>query len=318
MKQVRKSLLVRARIWRLLFPVRWLISTQLWLVSWAARILSAVFFGLHVAIDYMRLMYLDYTARPDDVFIVTYPRSGTTWLQMILYQLTTDGSMDLAHIAEVCPWFERAAVSKRNLDKLPSPRIFKTHLPHIWIPKRICRYIYVVRDGRDVAVSFYHFYKSHFRYQGSFDHFFWYYIRGLVVWGSWFYHVSGYWKHRNDMNLLFLRYEELVEDLEGTIRKIIDFCELTIPEERMPEIVRRCSFAFMKEHEEKFDYATELLVEQGMTPSTFIRKGKVGDWHSYFSEEELTEFDRKCQRSLGRLGLEFPAQPDSGPSSSAS
>lgn len=312
-RPVRRSLLIRARIWRLIYPLRWLISTQLWLVSWAARILSWVFYGLHVAIDYMRLMYLDYTARPDDVFIVTYPRSGTTWLQMIMYQLTTDGNMDIDHIADVCPWFERVALNKRNLDALPSPRIFKTHLPYIWIPKRICRYIYVARNGKDVAVSFYHFYKSHFRYKHPFSHFFNYYMRGWVVWGSWFYHVAGYWKHRNDLNLLFLKYEDLVNDLEGTLRKIIDFCELKIPEERMPEIVRRCSFAFMKEHESKFDYATELMVERGMTPSTFIRKGKVGDWKSYFTEEELERFERKCARSLGKLGLTFEAEAKPGP-----
>lgn len=310
MKPLPKSLYVKARIWRLLAPIRWLLSTQLWLVSWTARLLCWVFYGLHVAIDYVRLMALDYTARPDDVFVVTYPRSGTTWLQMIMYQLTTDGSMDFGHIAEVCPWFERVAISKRNLDALPSPRVFKSHLPYIWIPKRLCRYIYVARNGKDVAVSFYHFYKSHFRYRGTFSDFFKLYMRGWVAWGSWFYHVSGWYRHRNAPNVLFLRYEDLVADLEGSLRKIIEFCDLKIPEERMPEILRRCSFAFMKEHENKFDYATEWLLEQGMTPSTFIRKGKVGDWPSYFSQEEQARFDAKCAKSVGKLGLSFdpPAQ----------
>jgi hypothetical protein len=318
MKPLPKSLYVKARIWRLVFPIRWVLSTWLWLFSWAARLLSWIFLGMHVAIDYIRLMALDYTARPDDVFIVTYPRSGTTWLQMILYQLTTDGNMDFGHIAEVCPWFERTAISKFNLDALPSPRVFKSHLPHIWIPKRLCRYIYVARNGQDVAVSFYHFYKSHFRYKGTFSDFDKLFMRGWVAWGSWFYHVSGYWKHRNDPNMLFLYYEDMVRDLEGAVRKIIDFLELKIPEERIPEILHRCSFAFMKEHESKFDYATECLLDQGVTPGTFIRKGKVGEGETYFNEEERERFQKKYERSLGRLGVSFDAKPAEQPKESPS
>jgi len=308
MKPLPKSLYVKARIWRLIFPLRWTLSTLLKLLSRFVQLWSLVLWAIGVAIDYMRLMYLDYTARPDDVFIVSYPRSGTTWLQMILYQLTTDGSMDIAHIAEVCPWFERAAISKRDYRTMPSPRVFKSHLPWIWIPKRICRYIYVVRNGKDVAVSFYHFHKSHFRYTKPFSKFFDNFLHGWVVWGSWFYHVSGWWKHRNDPNVLFLRYEDMVGDLEANVRRIIAFLDLKVPEERMPQILERSGFAFMKQHEAKFDYATELMLDRGMTPSTFIRKGKVGDWQDYFSDEELARFDAKFERSLGKLGLRFEDQ----------
>lgn len=299
-----RSVEIRARIWRIIAPLRWMLSTQLWIVSRLAMGLSSAFHGVQVAIDYVRLMYLDYTARPDDVFICSYPRSGTTWLQMILYQLTTDGEMDFEHIGEVCPWFERVAINGRRLDRLRSPRIFKSHLPYIWIPKRKCRYIYVARDGRDVAVSFYHFHRSHFRFAGTFSQFYRAYIRGMVVWGSWFYHVGGWWRHRNEPNILFLHYEEMVRDLEGTIRRIVDFLGLEIDEARMPEIVRRCGFAFMKEHEAQFDFATELLIEQGMTPGNFIRKGKTGGWREVFSAEELSQYDRKFARTLARRGYE--------------
>src|SRR5215469_18574146 len=58
--------------------------------------------------DYMKLRYVEFVPRPDDIFIATYPRSGTTWMQMLLYQLTSDGKMDMAHIAQHCPWFERS------------------------------------------------------------------------------------------------------------------------------------------------------------------------------------------------------------------
>ena len=103
---------------------------------------------------------------------MTYPRSGTTWTQMILYQLTTDGRMDFAHITQVCPWFERALKAGRDLDALPAPRVFKSHLTYRRIPKGPCRYIYVARDGKDVAVSYYHFYRSHMGYKGTFEEFF--------------------------------------------------------------------------------------------------------------------------------------------------
>ena len=59
-------------------------------------------------------------AAPDDIFVVTYPRSGTTWTQMILYQLTTDGRMDFAHITQVCPWFELPARPVRTSNPCPA------------------------------------------------------------------------------------------------------------------------------------------------------------------------------------------------------
>lgn len=306
-----RSLRIQAFLWRLLWPIRWPLSKLLWLISWAFQLLQWAAFGIHVAIDYVRLMYLDYTARPDDIFIVSYPRSGTTWLQMILYQLTTDGNMDFAHIAEKCPWFERSAISKRNIHKLPSPRVFKSHLPYIWLPKRRCRYIYIARDGKDVAWSFYNFYRSHFRYRGSFEQFFKLFMRGWVAWGSWFYHIKGYWKRRNDPRFLFLFYEDLVQDLEGMIRRIIDFCGFQIPEERLPEIVRRCRFDFMKQHEEKFDYAFELLADQGILPGSFLRKGRVGEGRAAFPDELKEQFDRKYNRSLAPLGFVVPEHPKS-------
>ncbi|NQU20749.1 MAG: sulfotransferase domain-containing protein [Candidatus Nealsonbacteria bacterium] len=310
MKDLPRGLLIKARIWRALFPLRWVLSAQLWVIGRVVQGCSVALFGIHVAIDFVRLMCLDYTARPDDVFLVTYPRSGTTWLQMIMYQLTTDGSMDFQHIAEVCPWFERVAMNRRNLDAMPSPRIFKSHLPHIWIPKRRCRYIYVARNGMDVAVSFYGFHKSHLRYRGTFEQFFNRFMRGWVVWGSWFYHVSRWWRYRNQPNVLFLKYEDMIADLEGCVRRIIALCELDVAEERMPEILRRCSFEFMKEHEEKFDFATEVMLEKGFTPDTFIRGGRVGDGADRLDDEQTARFQSKYKRCVAGIGLTFEDAAD--------
>jgi prepilin-type processing-associated H-X9-DG protein len=98
--------------------------------------------------------------------------SGTTWTQMILYQLTTEGRMDFPHLTAVCPWFERTLKDGTAYDALPAPRVFKSHLSYRKVPKGPCKYIYVARDGKDVAVSYYHFQKTHMGYKGTFDEFF--------------------------------------------------------------------------------------------------------------------------------------------------
>lgn len=289
---------------RLLSRLLWVLSTAVYGCAFAVR-------GVSVAIDYLRLIFLDYKSRPDDIFIVTYPRSGTTWMQMILYQLTTDGEMRIGHIAEVCPWFERAAVNRRDLERLPSPRIFKSHLAYLFMPKRKGKYIYVARNGKDVAVSFFHFYKSHFRYRRSFDRFFKEFLRGWVVYGSWFQHVRGWWKHRNRPDVLFLKYEDMIADLEGAIRKIAEFCGLNVPAEEMPRILERCSFDYMKQHEMLFDHATEVMWERGFTMNAFLRKGRVGDSAAYFTAEQEAAFDHTFERRLGALGLSFDADANS-------
>ncbi len=292
----------------ILDSVRRLISRLLWAASTLLRWASVGLRGLAVAIDYLRLVLLDYRSRPDDIFIVTYPRSGTTWMQMILYQLTTDGEMTIGHIAEVCPWFERAAVNRRDLEKLPSPRVFKSHLPYWFMPKGKGKYLYVARNGKDVAVSFYHFYKSHFRYRHGFERFFKDFMRGWVVYGSWFQHVRGWWKHRDRPNVLFLRYEDLIADLEGTIRRIAEFCGLPIKPEAMPRILQRCSFDFMKQHELLFDHAAEVMWERGFTMNQFLRTGRMGDWTAYFTPEQEVSFDQEFQHRLGCLGLSWDGQ----------
>lgn len=263
------------------------------------------------AIHMFHLTHLRFTPRADDIFIVTYPRSGTTWMQMILYQLTTDGSMDIPHIAEYCPWFEGSMRSARGFETRPPPRIFKCHLPYGAIPKGPCKYLYVARDGRDVAVSYYYLYRTHVGYQKSFNEFFEWFMRGKVQYGSWFRHVRGWWRHRHDPNVLFLTYEELVRDLEGCIRKIIAFCRLNVPAERLPGIVERCSFTFMKQHESKFEPAFELLWEEGVQLNTFLRKGRIGDGVQTLTTDQEARFDTAFHRHFDGTELSWPAKPAS-------
>ena len=254
---------------------------------------------------------LVFVSRSDDIFIVTYPRSGTTWLQMILYQLTTDGTMDFTHISERIPFFERSLLLGRDLNQLSSPRIFKTHLRTIFrYLTRRQKYIYVVRDGRDVAVSCFHFYGTTLGFKGSFDKFFDLFLQGKMQYGSWFKHVGTWQKRACADNVLLLTYERLIEDLEGALNQIAAFCGYEIEKERYSAILERCNFAFMKQHESKFEHITEVLWERGLMQGEFFRQGRVGSWKIEFTKEQESRFDDiAAQTLLNKHGVNFATDP---------
>lgn len=225
-----------------------------------------------------------------DLYIASYPRSGTTWLQMILYQLTTDGKMDFEHISDVIPFFERSLARGQNLNVARPYRIFKTHLRYRQLPRGPFKYIYVVRDGRDVLTSYFHFHRSHLGYKGSFDSFFELFIRGKVGYGSWFQHVGEWKEHARDENVLFLRYEDLESNLLSWLPRIAQFCGARVPADKYESIRDHCSFAFMRQHEDKFDFMNEVLRERGFKPGAFLRQGKTASWSGEFTRSQTERF----------------------------
>jgi hypothetical protein len=253
---------------------------------------------------------LVYEGSPDDLFIVTYPKSGTTWLQMIVYQLTTDGAIDFAHIDDVSPHLEETLIpTGRTISDLPgTPRVVKSHLSYRDIPKGPGRYIYGVRNGLDVVVSYYHQSRKWVpQKQVPLDEFFRRFMAGRVPYGSWFEHVAGWLRNEDRLNVLVVGYEELSADLEAEVRRIADFCGIPIDPADMPRILERCSFAFMREHDARF------AIERRMAPKpadpapaeakpAFIRQGRVGGWRQELDPAYAAEFQRAFDRWLRDAG----------------
>jgi hypothetical protein len=222
-------------------------------------------------LEWMRLRNYVFETWPDDVFIVTYPRSGTTWVQMMAWQLKSKGSLDFRHIDDVVPWIERCKEADMpRLAALERPRFFKTHCTYEEVP-RGARYIYVVRDLKDVAVSLYHHTLFLNDSPITLPAFVQSMVDGSVPAGSWAEHVLPWLEHRNDPNVLLLSYEEMRANPTEALRRIARFSGITLNEAQIPLLVEQSSLETMKKLELKFD------PRFARRRPNFIRNGNPGE-----------------------------------------
>lgn len=221
-----------------------------------------------------------------DIYIVTYPKSGTTLLQMIMYQLTTEGGADFDHIYDVSPWIRNASFKKKEPKEYPAPRIIKSHDYYFEFEKnKKGRFLFVYRDGMDVAVSLYHQNKNYNKADLEFDKYMKEFLKPKKR--NWFNHSKGWFRNKNGFPVLYIRYEDLIKNKRAEIERIIDFCELKVDESVIERAMHYSSFEFMKEHEEKFGVQPK---EKVVVYNQFIRKGKKGEGKKTLSEEHQKEF----------------------------
>lgn len=242
---------------------------------------------------------MELEVRPTDVFVSSYPRSGTTLTQWILYLLTHEEQPDPTHLTKVSPWFERSLaigeVTAADLERFPSPRVFKSHLPREWLPDG-ARYIYVERDGLDVLVSYFHFYQAYLGFKGTMEDFYHRFVDGRLQYGSWFDHVAGWRERASDPNVLIVRYEELLNDRKASIERIVDFLGWERDERWIDRAVIESSFDAMKRRESVFDHATALLLERGVSPQSFLRSGQSGRGGDALTEAQVREVRERSSR----------------------
>ncbi|XP_013794136.2 sulfotransferase 1C2-like [Limulus polyphemus] len=241
---------------------------------------------------------IQYKPRDDDIFVVTFPKCGTTWTQHIVHNILNKGETfkSFDDVQKRSPFIEM--VGPKIVKNMIRPGAIKTHLPFHMCPySPNAKYIYVTRNPRDCCVSFYHHTKMFPGYQfqgGSFDDFFEVFINGETEWGDYFDHLLSGYEHKNDPNVCFITYEEMKEDTKAAVLKLAKFLgpqygdTLESDDEIMLKILDHTSIKFMKRFNEdmKLFYSNTDETNLNGTESLkvdFVRKGAVGDWKNYFS-----------------------------------
>ena len=241
---------------------------------------------------------------PDDVWVVTYPKCGTTWTQQIVRLIRNNGVQDDVRITTAVPWLE-ATLYPINLKELSRPRAFKSHYPYDIFPcgpphTTPCKYIYVTRNPKDVAVSFYFQEKFAPFPDIHWDDYWRKFMAGEVEFGNYFDHLLSWLPHKDDKNVLFLKYENMKRDLPGAVTQIASFMGANLSSDVITKIADLASFNKMKKDTTTNFSWSSFHQKEG---TEFMRKGIVGDWKNFLTAEQSAEVDSICAERLN--GLEF-------------
>ncbi|XP_070560853.1 sulfotransferase 1B1-like [Ptychodera flava] len=293
--------------------------------------------------------------RDDDVFVASYPKSGTTWTIEMVSLVMNGGNTEMNTVAiqqarhpmieanfKVPSWLRWIArllkllermlptfilqlpmmnllfaldkvgfetgMGFKQMEKIPSPRLLKSHMPYHAFPSQAiskkCKIVYVARNPKDTGVSYFHHCSlgmPPMDYTGTWNEFYQLYVNNKVWYGSWFDHVLTWWQHRDDENVLFLKYEDMKKDPQGAVKSIADFLDVSLTEEAIDNIVEFCSFKKMKKNKA----VNFSLITGSDDKPQFVRKGVVGDWMNYFTVAQNKEYEKIYEERMKGSGLDF-------------
>jgi aryl sulfotransferase len=269
--------------------------------------------------------WADFDHRPDDIFVCTPAKCGTTWTQTIVASLLWPAGNQPAPVGQLSPWIEAnfmpADVMHDQLRAQTHRRFMKTHTPAEGIPwYEDAKYIFVARDGRDAFMSMCNHMERmskdlknslNAKVQDEDD------IALLPDWNGdihaafkdWMstmehlQHVASFWQRRKQANVLLVHYNDLKQDLSGEMRRIADFLNIEVPDSLWPQTVERCTFEAMRNDTERmgnFD-----AFDGGL--KGFIFKGTNGRWRDVLTTQELAEYGTSVEREMSSEASQWSA-----------
>ncbi|XP_060595160.1 sulfotransferase 4A1-like [Ruditapes philippinarum] len=258
--------------------------------------------------------------REDDIWICTFPRSGTTLTQEIAFLVQTL-DFDRANTVQLDDRFPIIEVKDdrfpyyrgiKFVEEMRSPRMIKCHLHHFMLPEQLQkgkgRIIYVARNPKDIVTSFFRLMQwgdGLNETDGTWDLFVDAFVSGTGHNGSWSRHVLEFWQRRNDPNVLFLKYEDIVKDMPKAVRRIADFLKRQITDDDVARICEHCHVDNMRKNDKvNMSYWRDVKKVYDNLDGGFINKGKAGAWKDLLTPDKVEKINGLLKEIEGS-GLTF-------------
>lgn len=243
---------------------------------------------------------------PDDVFLVTFPRSGNNWMRFLLANLLfPEQSVTLVDLHRLVP--DLINGWKRDFDRLHRPRIIRSH--ECFDP-RYPRVIYMVRDPRDVVISQHHYHRKLRKVEDDFP------IEKFVdrfLAGETSSHASGSWgeniqtwlgTREGDPRFLFMRYEDMIADPQCGLRKTADFLGISPTAAEIATAVERSSADRMRKMERE-QHDQWAFTKGSRKDLMWLRSAKAGGWRSELAPPLVAKIEAAWAPLMRHLGYEL-------------
>jgi len=240
------------------------------------------------------------SVRPTDVFLVTYPKSGTTWMGFLLANILhgmRSPSLNLRTYLKYIPDINNLYYSNGDLSEysdIPAPRFFSSHAPY---DAAFSRVIYVMRDPRDVMVSYWHHTKL---IRPSFNLSLEDFVASNDQWPNlWHEHVKE-WALGRHGNVFVVKYEDLKADTFSATKKMLEFIDYPFDEQVVMHAIEGSKFEKMKSLEDRYGIGHHEDSLKG-----FVRKGKSGSWCEEINQDALAVLEKKSGSVMKSVGYKI-------------
>ncbi|XP_017058503.1 sulfotransferase family cytosolic 1B member 1-like [Drosophila ficusphila] len=259
-----------------------------------------------------------FETRKSDVFVVTFMKCGTTWMQELAWLLLNNLNFERAKSSfpfQRSPFLEYSSIDEEGKDTIDEcnnfegdSRLIKSHLPAQLLPRQIWtqgrKVIYVCRNPKDVVVSSYHHMTGLFHWEGSLDDYVDQFVADKILYTSYWAHIIDFYRMRENENIFFVTYEEMKRDLKDVVKRLSRFLECKdLNDNEMEKLLNHLSFQNIKGS--KFGNPTAFIKTVRKTADNyeFIRRGIVGSYKDELSPDQQKKVDATTRDFLKQYGV---------------
>ncbi|WP_052400852.1 sulfotransferase domain-containing protein [Oceanobacillus jeddahense] len=236
-----------------------------------------------------------YECQEDDICLVAYPKSGNNFLLFLIATLLYRKKMDWA-----TKGITVQNASSAPIANLPSPHLVWSHESYDASYPKV---IYLVRDPRDVVISYYHHFQKYHGDKRDFDTFFDAFMNGDITPGKWDTQIESWLANQEKVKngFLLVKYEDLLEAPAKEAKRITTFLNVDRTEQEINEAVHWASFDNMKALEQKQKEhlnGSSKFVNHALP---FVREGKANKWKSVLSQDQQQQIHQSFSKTLSKL-----------------